>query len=306
MMVISRKKEQVKKIAQGILDLPTLPTVVAKIVELVDNPRTNASTLARLISTDPALTARMLKLANSAYYGFPRRIGTINLAIVVLGFDTVRDMAVSASLVERFSLEYDGHDLLAEFWEHSIGTAIAARMITRLGNHRTVGEAFVAGLLHDIGRLVIARYLPDEFQEIQEKLSHQKLPLWTIEMDVLGMSHAEIGGSLTKKWNIPEPITDAINYHHLPFEREDVDLLTCVIHLAEFISLQDEALEGLEGRILPLNEKIVSTLELRRNEDGEADIDWYREKFALEFNRAETFRDLVLGQTGQENNNAGS
>jgi HD-like signal output (HDOD) protein len=304
-MIINRKKAQVKKIAQGIFDLPTLPTVVAKIVELVDNPRTNASTLARLISTDPALTARMLKLANSAYYGFPRRIGTINLAIVVLGFNTVRDMAVSASLVERFNLEYEGHDLMADFWEHSIGTAIAARMITRMGNHRTVGEAFVAGLLHDIGRLVIARYLPDEFLEIQEELSKQELPLWTIEMDILGMSHAEIGGSLTSKWNIPEPISEAINFHHLPMNRKDVDLLTCVIHLAECISLQEEGLKGLEGKLIPLDERLVSTLQLRRNEDGLADMDWYVQRFSEEFNRAETFRDLVLGRSGREIENAG-
>lgn len=288
-------KTRISRIAQGILDLPTLPTVVAKIVELVDNPRTNASTLAHLIARDPALTARMLKMANSAYYGFPRRIGTINLAIVILGFNTVRDLAVSASLVERVNLSYEGGDLMTDFWEHSVSTAIAARMLQRFGLAGSVGESFVAGLLHDIGRLVVARYLPDEFIKLQSRLEESREPLWALEHELLGMSHAEIGGMLCKHWNLPEALCEAIRWHHLPLERPDADPLTGIIHFAEYIAHRSSRHPHLEGRLQPIDPGVSDLLGLRRNASGAADLVWYLEKYQEELTKAESFRDLVLG-----------
>lgn len=303
-MSVAANSARLRRIAEGILDLPTLPTVVAKIVELVDNPRTNASTLARLISSDPALTARMLKLANSAYYGFPRRIGTINLAIVVLGFNTVRDLAISASLVERFNLAYEGGDLQTDFWEHSVCTAVAARMVQRLGPAGAVGEAFVAGLLHDIGRLIIARYLPDEFERVRKETETSQRSLWNVELEVLGMSHSEVGGLLCRRWNLPEPISDAVTWHHLPLQRRDSDPLTCIVHFSEYLAHRMGRNPHQEGRLQPLEEGVASALELRRNAAGEADMVWYLERFQEEMERAGTFRDLVLGKQPKAVNDA--
>jgi putative nucleotidyltransferase with HDIG domain len=296
-MSVAANSARLRRIAEGILDLPTLPTVVAKIVELVDNPRTNASTLARLISSDPALTARMLKLANSAYYGFPRRIGTINLAIVVLGFNTVRDLAISASLVERFNLAYEGGDLQTDFWEHSICTAVAARMVQRQGPAGAVGEAFVAGLLHDIGRLVVARYLPEEFERVRRDTEESQRPLWQVELEVLGMSHSEVGGLLCRRWNLPEPIAEAVTWHHHPLKRSETDPLTCIVHFAEYLAHRLSRNPHQEGRLQPLEEGIANALELRRTAAGEADMIWYLERFQDEMGRAESFRDLVLGKS---------
>ena len=184
----STKAAKVRAITDGILDLPSLPMVVSKIVELVDNPKTNAATLSSLIATDPGLTARMLKLANSAFYGFPRRIGTINLAIVVLGFNTVKDLGVSSSLVDRFNISHEisGFDMTG-FWEHSIGTAIAARMISRVGSYRVIGEAFVTGLLHDIGK--------------------------AIDRETEG-THTQIGADFMRRFKESEEVVNAIESHH--------------------------------------------------------------------------------------------
>ncbi len=290
-------RARIRRIAEGILELPTLPTVVAKIIELVDNPRTNATLLARLISTDPALTARMLKLANSAYYGFPRRIGTINLAIVVLGFNTVRDLALSASLVDRFDLNEDHDDsTLMGFWSHSVNTAVAARMLQRLTRSRVVGEAFVAGLLHDIGRLVMARYLKSEHQEIQEELKLSGRPIWEIEQEVLSMSHSEVGGLLCKRWNLPQNICDAITWHHHPTEREEDDKLTSLVHMAEYLSLRQSANPHQEGRLAPISDRVAASLELRRNAKGEADMVWYLERYQEELEKAGGFSDVILGK----------
>lgn len=295
-MSVDANIARIRRIAQGILDLPTLPTVVAKIIQLVDNPRTNAATLARLISSDPALTARMLKMANSAYYGFPRRIGTINLAIVVLGFNTVRDLAVSASLAERINPDHDGGGGMGDFWEHSVSTAVAARMLQRALPHRPVGEAFVAGLLHDIGRLVVARYLPQEFTRVQQALEKSESPVWAIEHELLGMSHAEIGGTLCRHWNLPEAICDAIHWHHLPMRQEEASPLTCILHVAEYMAHRSGRNPHQEGRLRNIEEGAADVLGLRRNARGETDVVWYLERLQTELQRAEGFRDLVLGR----------
>ncbi len=291
------KADRVRAIADGILDLPSLPMVVSKIVELVDNPKTNAATLSRLIATDPGLTARMLKLANSAFYGFPRRIGTINLAIVVLGFNTVKDLGVSSSLVDRFNISHEvtGFDMTG-FWEHSIGTAIAARMISREGNYRVVGEAFVTGLLHDIGRLVIVRYLPQEFTEIQRLQEKKDYLLWEAEKEILGLCHAEIGGLLTRRWNLPEQIVDAIRYHHQPLLEEELSQLTAITYFADFLTRRLHPHYAQEGKIWGVAEPVANLLQLHRTPQGEVDIDHYTDLFREEFERANAFRSIIQGR----------
>lgn len=299
-MTVHATSARVARIAQGILDLPTLPTVVAKIVQLVDNPRTSAATLAQLISSDPALTARMLKMANSAYYGFPRRIGTINLAIVVLGFNTVRDLAISASLAERINIDHDGSDPMADFWDHSVATAVAARMLQRQTQNRQVGEAFVAGLLHDIGRLVVARYLPEEFHRVQDALAQSQEPLWSVELEVLGMGHPEVGSTLCKHWNLPEPICESIHYHHNPLGLEDNRTLACILHVAEYMAHRSGRNPHIEGRLRPVEAGVAEALGLRRNARGEPDMVWYLERLQDELQRAESFRDILLGRQAQD------
>ena len=137
---------KIKKVTQHIFDLPTLPTTVARIIEMVDHPSTSAHSLSRIISSDQVLTAQILKLANSAYYGFPRKINTVPLAIVVIGLETLKNMALSVSVIDRFSrfqhtMPFD----IYLFWEHAIGTAIASRMLAKESNYQVTGEIFAAG-----------------------------------------------------------------------------------------------------------------------------------------------------------------
>ncbi len=296
----SAKEQRIHSVIRGILDLPTLPTVVAKIVELVDNPKTNAKTLARLISSDPALTARILKLANSAYYGFPRRIGTINLAIVVLGFNAVRDLAVSASIVDRLNLDPDSPRFdMSGFWEHSLGVAIAARMVQRLGGSHIIGEAFVAGLLHDIGRLVIVRYMPQEYAEICALMEQEEMDLWAAERQVLQMNHAQIGSLLCKRWHLPEPLCEAINWHHEPLAQEKPEQLTALVHVADLL-VHRMGQDQSELSKLELDDEVANLLGMQRNADGDVNLAWYDERFAEEFEKAETFRDLIQGREIEE------
>ena len=141
-------RESLKRITQSIINLPTLPTVVAKMLEIIDDPKSSARALGRLINNDQVLTARILRLANSAFYGFPNPISTINLAIVVLGFETIKNLGLSVTVIDRFARSGKDDELLdyTRFWEHSVGVAVASRMIARMHGFRAIeGEAFVAG-----------------------------------------------------------------------------------------------------------------------------------------------------------------
>src|SRR6185295_7476712 len=159
--------KRVKRITDSLISLPTLPTVIAKMLELVDNPKTSASSLANLISRDQVLTAKILKLANSSFYAFPRQIATVKLALVVLGFENVKEMALSLSVLNSFKGENNKYFDTSLFWQHSIAVGAATRMLARETCYRLAGEAFVAGLLHDIGKIVLNQYLPKEFGQIQ-------------------------------------------------------------------------------------------------------------------------------------------
>ena len=191
---------RIKRITESIIGLPTLPTVVSKMIELVDSPRTSAASLARLISTDQALTAKILKLANSAYYGFPREISTVNMAIVILGFNTVKDMGLSLSVFDVFknTESTDSFDI-SRFWEHSVACGVAARMLARSYRSRYAGEAFVAGLLHDIGKVILNQYFHTEFLEIMNLTAHHALTLEEAEDKVIGTRHTQVGAWLAEK-----------------------------------------------------------------------------------------------------------
>jgi putative nucleotidyltransferase with HDIG domain len=247
---MSATSQKIKRITESIISLPTLPTVVSKMIQLVDNPKTSASSLARLIYTDQALTARILKLANSAYYGFPREISTVNLAIVVLGFNTVKEMGLSLSVFEFFKDDKsDATFDISRFWQHSIGCGSAARMLARHVNYHLTGEAFVAGLLHDIGKVILRQYLAKEFTFIIEKVSHGEVDLDEVEMDIVGTTHAQIGAWLSEKWNLPRIIVDGIAFHHVPWQAKEDQILVAIVSLANYLCHFSQI--GSSGRLNP-------------------------------------------------------
>lgn len=206
-----------RRATESVLTLPTLPIVATRLLELVDDPMVSSGTLSRALSEDQVLTARVLKLANSSYYGFPRRIGTVNLALVVLGFDTVKDLVLSVAVMDAFrGGNRDGRFDLACFWEHSIRVAAAARQLARLLRWRTVGETFTAGIIHDIGKIVLHQYQPKEFDEMVRRVVEENAPPLETEQELMGATHADVGAWLAEKWNLPPGLVESVRYHHAP------------------------------------------------------------------------------------------
>jgi putative nucleotidyltransferase with HDIG domain len=288
--------QRIKRITESIIGLPTLPTVVSKMIDQVDSPRTSAAALARLISADQALTAKVLKLANSAYYGFPREISTVNMAIVVLGFNAVKEMGLSLSVFDVFKKTASaGHFDVTLFWEHSVGCGVAARMLARMYRAPFIGEAFVAGLLHDVGKVILKQYFDAEFAQIIKAQKERNLTLEEAEAEVIQTSHTQIGSWLAEKWNLPKIISESILHHHDAWNTKAEPLFVACITLADYICHLSKT--GESGRIAapPLDEKFWQVFASAGIQLDETFLLQLQTEFLLEFDKSEAFVTMAQG-----------
>lgn len=225
-----------RRLLDGSRDLPTLPTVVTKVNQMARDPRVSAAEVARVISEDQALTAKVLKLVNSPFYGFPQRVTNITRAIVILGFNRVRNLALTASVLSSFQTGHGGFSIAA-FWAHSIATAIAADSLAKILRLPAEEEdAFTAGLLHDIGKLVHIQLFKDEFAMVLQTVGADDCLIMEAERRVMGVSHAETGGWLAERWSFPPSISAAIRLHHQPEQAREHRRLVMVVHLSDILA----------------------------------------------------------------------
>jgi putative nucleotidyltransferase with HDIG domain len=203
------------QVVRRIRDLPPLPSIVLDLISSFEREDIDVGVLAEKISRDQALSAKMLRLANSSFYGLPSKVGTVNQAIVVLGFDAARALAVASNVIESFEAGQAGEIDVAEFWRHSIATALCARGLAR---HAGLPQdhAFIAGLLHDIGRLVLASGFPEHYAQVAAYCDREQASLCDAEAGVLGLDHQQVGRLLGEAWKFPAAIQRAIAEHHRP------------------------------------------------------------------------------------------
>ncbi len=236
----------IKQKIQNIIQLVPFPAVAMEVVRLVDNPKTSAAKLGEVISQDQALAAKVLKVANSPFYGFPKQISTINFAIVVLGFETLKEIVLSVSLASSLASKLDKDFDLEKFWRHSLLVGLMTKHLAKDLNYRVSGEAFIAGLLHDIGILVVAQYFKKEFQQIIQIGKRGEFSFEQIERRFLDNStHYEIGSLLAEKWNFPDQLVEAIAFHHQPHLAPKNPLLPAIVYLAEYVCFK-LGLENIE------------------------------------------------------------
>ncbi len=224
---------QLKEKLVSIRDLPTFPSTALEVMRLASDADNSAAELSRIISKDPPLAVRILKVANSPYYGFARKISTIEWAIVALGFETLRETVLSLTLIDLFrgaGLKYFDPRL---FWRHAEDTASASRAIAKETRYRLPGEAYTAGLLHDIGTLVLYKYFGEDFEEIQRLIHEENVQQSQAELAVIGASHGEVGAWLANRWSFPPYFVEAIRYHHTPAYAEVNPTLISIVHIAD-------------------------------------------------------------------------
>lgn len=226
--------EELKKIILTTGDLPPMPVVATKVLQLVESGKADAAEISKAISSDPAVSARILKISNSTFYGCRRKIQTLSEAVVVLGHNTLKGLAVAASVKEIYKPSGLIENML---WEHSFGAALAARIIAGHVSHVSVDEAFLAGLFHDLGKIIMNLREKEKFRTVIERCYNEMLMFEEVERTVFPYTHAELGGFVLEKWNLPESLITAVMLHHT-FEFPDPDDV-CLRNLTAVASLAD-------------------------------------------------------------------
>ncbi len=216
-----------KKRVQLLKNLPTLPGMIDKISRAVESKRFSAADIGKLISRDQVLTAKVLKLANSAFFGFSRKVGSLTQALVLLGFDVVKGLILTSSVFDLMKTK--GEDL----WRHSMGVATAAAIIATQVEMEDAEEASLAGLLHDLGKVVIRVHMPDDSASIMELVEVEGLALRDAEREVLGFNHTQVGQWLAESWKLPEELSEPIRWHHRPEGSRKAPRMTAAVHLAD-------------------------------------------------------------------------
>lgn len=226
--------------------LPLLPHVVARIIQISGNETAAATDLAEVISSDPRLSGMLLRVVNSAYFGFSRRVASIPEATVILGTEAIKTLTVGAAVCNFFGGKSDLLDR-ARLWRHALAVAAGSRALAVAAGYRDVEEVFAAGLLHDFGRLVLERYLPKPYAGVLRRACNGGISLLEAETEVLGVSHAWVSGWLARQWNLPPLLREAMAWHHEPESADGpTRLATAIVNVADHL-VNGAGAGGVEG-----------------------------------------------------------
>lgn len=225
----------VRNITQGDMKLGTLPSVFHRLVEVVNDSRSSATDVAEVISHDTDLTARLLRLVNSPFYGLRSRIDTISRAVTIIGSNQLVSLAMGVSILNFFKGIPEEYISMRDFWEHSVATGVAARLLASHLRTPNTERFFVAGLLHDIGRLVIFKMLPDHSAYLLSRARHENVCVHMLEKEVLGFTHDRLAGLLLKEWRCPVSLEKNVRYHHLPSMASN-SFEASVLHVADVLA----------------------------------------------------------------------
>lgn len=225
---------ELERIIMAAGDLPTIPVVATKVMQLIESDMATAEEMGRVVSGDPAVAARVLKISNSAFYGCQRKIQSLSTAIMMLGFNTLRSLVITASIKQV----YEPYGLVEKMlWEHSFGAGLAARVIAGNTIFANEEEAFLAGLFHDIGKIIMNHLDRDKFQAVMQRCYNERIPFTEAEKSVYSYVHEDVGACVIRKWNFPEALANSVSFHHsLAFgDADDPHLvnLTAVVNLAD-------------------------------------------------------------------------
>jgi putative nucleotidyltransferase with HDIG domain len=238
-----------EKLVEEITEIPTLPDIVFKVTEVINDPKSSASDLERTLSHDQAIVSKILKLVNSAYYKRREKIASLGRAIPILGFQNIRNLVFSMSLLEFSTDEID----MRAFWRHSFATSLIANEIAKHNKIDDMEAAGCAALIHDLGKVILYQHYPGEFIKITSKVSNGDTTFFEAENTAFGVNHAQIGKMLGEKWGFPPSLIAPIEFHHSPMETSEHPTLVAVVYLANIISdrygygfLSDSSMHNIE------------------------------------------------------------
>jgi len=223
------RRNELQRVIKDTTSIPTLPGIIAKLSTLAANDKVSANEMARVVSADQVLSAKVLRLVNSPFYGFSGRVSTVSNALILLGVNVVKSLAVTSSIFEIMEKHVVG------LWEHSLGVATAAQIIARQLDLPDPEEISTAALLHDIGKVVIKVNLKEDYDSLLAHISQRDVSMLDTETDLLGIDHAEVGAWLAKTWFLPEKLVEPIACHHAVEKSALHTVKTAVVHFADVL-----------------------------------------------------------------------
>lgn len=253
-------KHSPEGLVRGKVQIASLPTVFARINEAIEDPECSFTEIGGIIGGDPALSARLLKLANSSFYGFPSRIETITHAITVIGMSQLRDLALATTIVSQFKGLPESTVNMESFWYHSICVGLAARIVAIYHREPNAERYYVLGMLHDLGHLVMFLNMPDEMRKIFERCKENRSLVYQGEREALGFDHGDVGGALLRAWDLPARLEEPVACHHKPSAAARYSMEAAIVHLADIISHALEIGHSAEDCVAPLDTRAWETI----------------------------------------------
>ncbi len=295
--------EQLKDKIEHFANLPTLPQVATRLMSMINNPLTSSSDVAFIVGQDLSLSAKVLRLANSAFYGIPRSITNINNAVVILGLKVINTMVLSLTVFDMFPENRRSAALFNRktFWVHSLSCGLVAKFLaTRIRKVILFDpeEAFCAGLLHDIGKVVMEQYLHDDFHQALEFASRNKIPIFQAENSQLGYSHTDIAEWLTESWSLPTEIRLSLIHHHDPAASIQCQDIIALCHIADWLCYETGMVINGDYQAPELQENCIKLLKLLPQ-----DIDAIKELLPSELEKTSIFFDIAGRKQGEEKGN---
>ncbi|NNG14423.1 MAG: HDOD domain-containing protein [Gammaproteobacteria bacterium] len=225
-----------KDLISAVSDIVSLPETVLRVNEMVDDPQSSAADIGEVIRQDPGLTARLLRIANSPFYGFPSHIDSVPRAVTVIGTNELRDLILATSAIQVFSDFPNEIVSMETFWRHSLRCAIIARSLAAHLHEPNVECYFTAGLLHDIGYLIIYREIPELAHQALAHSNQNRDIAHIVEQEIIGFDHGAVGGELLRQWNLPSTLSEAVEFHHAPRFAKQYSKEAAIIHIANYLA----------------------------------------------------------------------
>lgn len=285
----AQKRERTQLVLKRVTTLSPVPKILSEVLELLKDLNTSPQKLAKAISKDQSIVVKILTIANSPFYGLAKRVSSIEYAIMILGFNEIRNIVMALSLMETMKNKNDEYMNQKNFWLHSYITATTAKKIADDMNIRESNDVFIGALLHDLGISVIHRYMHSDFVKIKESVEKGS-KYSEAENQQLGMDHQMVGYTLLRNWNIPEHICEMVKYHHNPNQSTNTKILSSIIHLSDYMTQKLDIGKFDWDNDLELNAEAATILQFKDINEIEVFIESYREPISSQI---ESLRNLL-------------
>ena len=251
----------VEKIIAGIEGLKPIPQVANRVMAVAQDPKSSMSLLAEIVMYDQVITANLLKTCNSTYFGLPKKIDSVQQAIIYMGMDQVVDLVLMSGGTENLKMRHEGYDLDAgDLWRYSVASALIARELAERQGSDNKHLIFTAALLKDIGKVVLSQYVADSIEQIRLMVSSGDLSFREAEKAVIGIDHAELGAMVAEKWGFSEKMVKIIRNHHLCGESSDDDVETCIVYLSDVLCMMMGIGVGCDGLSYRFHREVVERM----------------------------------------------